>query len=235
MNELVTFEFEGHGVRSVLRNGAPWWVAADVAVVLGIGRTDDAVRRLDEDEKGTDIIRTLGGDQTMVVINESGLYSLILTSRKAAAKRFKKWVTGEVLPAIRRTGSFGAPAIDTLVERMASLEARLTAIGTDHWARAEEYRPVRVFQDGITVAELVDGLNLPAGISRRSVSQQLTYRLTVYAALKGLPSIKRRKVWQFARIASSELAQQWRAEMIASAKRDKRQTELKLVPRDAAS
>ncbi len=100
-------EHLGHGqLRTVVREGEPWFVAADVAVVLGIGRTDDAVARLDDDEKGADSIRTPGGEQTMTVINESGLFSLVLTSRKPQAKPFKRWVTHEVLPSISRTGGY---------------------------------------------------------------------------------------------------------------------------------
>lgn len=114
MNPITNFVFDADDgdarpVRVVMIDGEPWFVAADVAAVLGIGRTDDAVARLDDDEKGTDSIRTLGGDQQMTVINESGLYSLVLTSRKPQAKRFKKWVTAQVLPSIRKTGQYTAP------------------------------------------------------------------------------------------------------------------------------
>jgi len=69
-------------------------------------------RNLDDEEKGTHILCTLGGDQKVTIINESGLYSAVLKSRKPSAKRFKKWVTGEVLPSIRKTGTFGAPGVN---------------------------------------------------------------------------------------------------------------------------
>jgi prophage antirepressor-like protein len=107
MSNLIPFNFDGIAVRVTDRSGEPWFVLADVCRVLEIGNSSDAARRLDDDEKGVDTIETLGGAQEVVVINESGLYSLILTSRKPAAKRFKKWVTAEVLPAIRKTGSYG--------------------------------------------------------------------------------------------------------------------------------
>jgi prophage antirepressor-like protein len=107
MSNITPFNFDSHQVRVVTdEHGEPWFVAADVASALTISRTDDAISRLDDDEKGADTIRTPGGDQQMTVINESGLYSLILTSRKPEAKRFKKWVTSEVLPSIRKTGSY---------------------------------------------------------------------------------------------------------------------------------
>ena len=102
-----SFQFEGTDVRVTDREGAPWWVLNDVCRVLGISNPHDAAQRLDDDEKGVGSTDTLGGTQNLNIINESGLYSLIMTSRKAAAKRFKKWVTAEVLPQIRRTGSYG--------------------------------------------------------------------------------------------------------------------------------
>lgn len=94
-------------VRIVMIDGAPWWVARDVCNVLQMERPDAALRGLDEDEKGAHSVSTPGGEQRMSVINESGLYSMILRSRKAEAKAFKKWITGEVLPEIRRTGGYG--------------------------------------------------------------------------------------------------------------------------------
>ncbi|MBS1016481.1 phage antirepressor [Acetobacter persici] len=106
----LAFDFEGHAVRTINRNGVVWWVLADVCVVLEITQPHHAANRLDNDEKDRAIVTTLGGPQEMTVINESGLYSLILTSRKPAAKRFKKWVTAVVLPSLRRTGSFSVEA-----------------------------------------------------------------------------------------------------------------------------
>lgn len=105
------FKFEDSDIRVITREGEPWFVLVDVCRVLDITKHRDAAARLDADERGSVIVDTLGGPQETVTINESGLYSLILTSRKEAAKRFKKWVTSEVLPAIRKTGSYGvAPA-----------------------------------------------------------------------------------------------------------------------------
>lgn len=106
LNTVRTFDFESQAVRSMLRDDEPWFVAADVCRVLEIGNSRDAVARLDDDEKGVGITDTLGGQQEMTIINESGLYALIFTSRKEQAKRFRKWVTSEVLPTLRRTGRF---------------------------------------------------------------------------------------------------------------------------------
>lgn len=94
-------------VRAVLIDGEPWFVAADVCESLEFnGRSRDYIRMLDEDEKGAHILRTLGGDQQVQIVNESGLYSLIFKSRKPEAKAFKKWVTAEVLPAIRKNDRY---------------------------------------------------------------------------------------------------------------------------------
>lgn len=102
---IVPYIFEDYEVRIKLDDaGEPLFVAADILGVLSLDRK--ALERLDEDEKGVNSIHTLGGPQDMTVINESGLYSLILGSRKPEAKRFKKWVTKEVIPSIRKTGSY---------------------------------------------------------------------------------------------------------------------------------
>ncbi|WP_405120801.1 Bro-N domain-containing protein [Pseudomonas leptonychotis] len=104
--QIIPFKFDTREVRTLLIDDQPWFVAADVALALEYLTAKDMARNLDDDEKGRQIVPTLGGEQEMLVINESGLYSAILRSRKAEAKRFKKWVTAEVLPAIRKHGSY---------------------------------------------------------------------------------------------------------------------------------
>jgi len=84
----------------------PWWVAKDVCEILGIEKYRDAIQRLDNDERGSVKVDTLGGPQEMSTINEPGLYSLILSSKKPEAKPFKRWITHKVLPSIRKTGSY---------------------------------------------------------------------------------------------------------------------------------
>jgi len=114
--EIIPFDFEEQAVRIIMQDDEPWFIAADVCRVLELGNTSQALTRLDEDEKGVTTNDTLGGAQRMSIINESGLYALVLTSRKEQAKRFRKWITSEVLPAIRRTGRYehpGIPANDT--------------------------------------------------------------------------------------------------------------------------
>ena len=102
----IPFSFEGALVRVINRADGPWWVLADVCKVLEIVLPQRAASRLDADEKGVHTVNTPGGDQAVTTINESGLYSLVLTSRKPEAKRFKKWVTATVLPAIRKDGLY---------------------------------------------------------------------------------------------------------------------------------
>ena len=105
--EVFTFNPSNQSIRAELINNEPYFVAKDVCEVLGIEKHRDAVARLDEDEKGRPlVVDTLGGKQSLSTVNESGLYNLIFQSRKPEAKSFRKWVTSEVLPAIRKTGKY---------------------------------------------------------------------------------------------------------------------------------
>lgn len=107
MNELTSLDFEGTPVRIVnSEGGEPRWVLADVCRACGIDNSRNVAARLDDDQKGVVTMDTLGGPQKVNVVTESGLYDVILDSRKSEARRFRKWVTGEVLPAIRRTGGY---------------------------------------------------------------------------------------------------------------------------------
>lgn len=110
---LEVFDYQGQQVRTDYKDEAVWFVVADVCRVLELGNPTRTVERLDDDEKGLTTIKTLGGDQQMVVVNEAGLYSLILTSRKPQVKEFKRWVTHDVLPSIRKHGLY---AIDDVLE-----------------------------------------------------------------------------------------------------------------------
>jgi len=114
-DQTLTKVFEGYDIRIIQKDGEPWLVAKDVTTALHIRNTSDTTRRLDEDEKGVATIDTPGGPQEVSVINEAGTYRLIFSSRKATAERFKRWLAHEVLPEIRRTGTYsgdGAPSGD---------------------------------------------------------------------------------------------------------------------------
>ena len=131
MNQLQIFSHEQFGqVRTVILNDEIWFVAADVCRALELSDTHKAVDRLDDDEKGTNSIPTLGGPQDMLTVNEPGLYALILGSRKPEARAFKRWITHEVLPQIRRTGAYvaGEPAD---CSRIADMRAALDGIISD--------------------------------------------------------------------------------------------------------
>jgi prophage antirepressor-like protein len=117
MNNLIPFQSEQFGeVRVVMRDGEPWWVASDVCRVLEIGNPSDVIRALDDDEKITlDNIEgnpRFGIPHQLNIISESGLYSLIFRSRKPEAKTFRRWVTSEVLPSIRKHGGYLTPALE---------------------------------------------------------------------------------------------------------------------------
>ena len=111
MNELQIFNSDEFGeIRTVTIDNEPWFVGKDVALALGYERTADAIRQhVETEDKGVGEIQTPGGTQNMTIINESGLYALIFGSKLESAKRFKRWVTSEVLPVIRRTGTYGLP------------------------------------------------------------------------------------------------------------------------------
>lgn len=109
MNELKIFENADFGkIRIVTIDGAPWFVGKDVALALGYTNPQKAVRtHIDEEDRGVNEMDTPSGRQKLSIINESGMYALILSSKLPSAKKFKHWVTSEVLPAIRKTGSYG--------------------------------------------------------------------------------------------------------------------------------
>lgn len=111
MNEMKIFNFEDNDVRTQTINGEPWFVGKDVADILGYSNPAKAIRdHVDDEDKGQNDTFTPGGMQIMTIVNESGLYSLVFKSQLPSAKRFKRWVTSEVLPTIRKTGSYQIPA-----------------------------------------------------------------------------------------------------------------------------
>ena len=103
---LQTWSYENSEIRTIEKDGEPWWVLSDVCKVLELTTPARVAGRLEDDEKGVSLIHTLGGKQNVTVINESGLYSVILRSDKPQAKPFRRWVTSEVLPSIRKHGAY---------------------------------------------------------------------------------------------------------------------------------
>ena len=111
MANIQVFEYQNNKVRTVDVDGEAWFVLKDVCEVLHLGTTAKVAERLDDDEKGMNQIHTPGGTQNVTVVNESGLYHVILRSDKPEAAPFRRWVTNDVLPAIRKTGSYNAPQL----------------------------------------------------------------------------------------------------------------------------
>ncbi|MDS3899844.1 BRO family protein [Staphylococcus hominis] len=110
MNKLQIFNFEELSVRTMNIDGEPYFVGKDVAEILGYKKTANAINKhVDDEDKGVTKLGTPGGVQDVTIINESGLYSLIFSSKLESAKRFKRWVTSEVLPTLRKTGTYQVP------------------------------------------------------------------------------------------------------------------------------
>lgn len=159
MNNIIPFDFEARPVRVIDHEGQPWFVLADICRILELANPSKAAASLDDDERYT--LTNLEGIaapqvQQMTVINESGLYKLILRSRKGAAKRFTKWITSRVLPSIRRSGSYGAPAPALDLSDPATLQTLLidlTGRTLDASARISQLQPKAEALERITGAK----------------------------------------------------------------------------------
>lgn len=160
MTEITPFDFRGHQVRVHLdEHGEPWWVATDVAKILGYRSAPDMTRRLDTDEKGTRSVRTPGGEQKMTTITEAGLYTAILGAKVPEARAFKRWVTHEVLPAIRKHGGYLTPAKveevltdpDTIIRLATDLKKERTRRAVLE-AQAKVDRPKVLFADAVSTS-----------------------------------------------------------------------------------
>lgn len=159
---LMAFENAQFGtIRAMSDGGEPWFVAKDVCDALGIARQQDSTRHLDDDERGECLVDTPSGKQSMVVVNEPGFYRLVLKSRKPEAKAFQRWVTHEVLPAIRKTGGYIAAKADETPEE---IMARALLVANDTMARQRErieglaaendaLRPKALFADAVAASD----------------------------------------------------------------------------------
>ncbi|WP_280448395.1 phage antirepressor KilAC domain-containing protein [Nocardia brasiliensis] len=117
--ELVPFTYEGATVRTVMIDGEPWFVLADLCAVLDVRNGRDVAARLADDQKGVGQIDTPGGRQQMTIVNESGMYEVVIRSDKPGAVTFRRWITAEVLPAIRKTGGYSSQPALSPAEQMA--------------------------------------------------------------------------------------------------------------------
>lgn len=157
--EITTLQFNSDqfGQLRVVKddNGEPWFVAQDVCDALCIGNVSQSLNRLDDDEKNTIILNDgIPGNPSKAVVNEPGLYSLVLSSRKPEAKAFKRWVTHEVLPSIRKKGGYIAAAPDETPEQ---IMARAVLLAQDTIARQkaqiEELKPKALFADAVAASD----------------------------------------------------------------------------------
>lgn len=122
MSNLTIFTFEEQQVRFVGTADKPEWIAQDVCNVLGIEEPSSVLRNFDPDEKGVHLMHTPGGKQSMLTVTEFGLYRLIFRSNKPIAKKFQRWIIQEVIPSIRRTGSYTVPGVNPEAQRLEKLE-----------------------------------------------------------------------------------------------------------------
>lgn len=153
MNEVQLFNFENHEVRSLLLNNEPWFVGKDVAEVLGYAKPLNAIaQHVDKDDSlKQGLTDSLGRQQKTIFVNESGLYSLVLSSKLPSAKKFKRWVTSEVLPALRKTGQYQVKELSGQ-ELMAKalIEAQSVLAAKDK--QIEEMKPKVVFADAVATS-----------------------------------------------------------------------------------
>ena len=155
MNELKIFNNPTFGeVRTTVIDGEPWFVGKDVADILGYSNSRDAfARHVDDEDKTSVVIPDTGSNykSKATLINESGLYSLVLSSKLPTAKKFKHWVTSEVLPAIRKTGGYHVP--QSPEEQMAQGLLAAQKLLAEKDKRIEEMRPKEIFADAVSVSK----------------------------------------------------------------------------------
>lgn len=163
MNELQMFESAEFGkMRTLVKDGDPWFVGKDVAEILGYSNTRDAMaKHVDDEDKNTVAIRDgIQGNPNVTIINESGLYSLILSSKLPTAKKFKRWVTSEILPAIRKHGGYLTPdKVEEILTNPDAIIRLATQLKEERAKRAEaekvieEQRPKALFADAVSASK----------------------------------------------------------------------------------
>lgn len=186
MNELQIFNYSDKPVRTLLKDGEPWFVANDVCNILDLSNPRMAVSRLDEDEKGVSIVDTPGGKQEVTVVSESGLYALILTSRKPEAENFKRWIRKEVIPSIRKHGAYMMPETiekvlsdpDTIIRLATALkEERQRRLALE--PKAHSYDILMDASGCLTMDEVAKILDIK-GIGRNNLFKLLALERIIY-------------------------------------------------------
>lgn len=187
--ELQIFENAELGsVRTLCIDGEPWFVGKDVAEVLGYSNPRDALaKRVDDEDKGVAKCDTLGGEQVTTIINESGLYSLIFSSKLESARRFKRWVTSEVLPAIRKTGNYSVPNSTKLLKALTSNVAMLNKIQKGNKCSAES------IAEATSILYAKYGINIPKELLE---PEKVTARDDFKAIKAGIDQLAETPVWR---------------------------------------
>ena len=206
-NALQLFDFKGNAVNVLTdKNGEPWFVTKDVMNVLGLSNTTETLRTLDKDEfSTTELIDKIGRRQQFSIITEGGLYSLIFKSRKPEAREFKRWVTHEVLPQIRKTGGYipaGKEEDPQAIMARAVLIAQKTIKDQAH--RLEEQKPKVLFADALTTSKSSVLVGELAKILRQNGVQIGQNRLFQWLRSNGYLSSRRGRDWNMPTQYSSE-------------------------------
>lgn len=151
---LSVFANEKFGeVRVIMKNGDPWFVAKDICKALDLTDVSKTVSLLDDDERGTNSIRTPSGDQQMLIISEPGMYSLVLRSRKPEAKAFKRWITHEVIPAIRKTGTYSKDS-QLVIPNFSNPAEAARAWANEYEAKLEAQKQVAALEETVEIQEI---------------------------------------------------------------------------------
>ena len=199
MSNIQIFNNEQFGeVRTIRKDDQIWFVAKDVAEILEYSYTSTATRRLDEDEKGVQHLQTPGGQQEMIIVNEYGLYNLVLGSEKEEAKQFKRWITHDVIPSIRKTGSYSveqASQFDLLRNMVDEMEqtrkiaeqAKSDVAATEEKvAQIEERTSTEITQADVTASNIAKqlGVTTANGFAHNQLIGEIAKKLGLKTRLK---------------------------------------------------
>ena len=203
MLEITTWNFNGNAVRTIEQNGEPWFVGKDVAMLLGYSNSRDALaKRVDDEYKmnGVAICDSIGREQNPVLINESGLYSLILSSKLPSAKEFKRWVTSEVLPSIRKHGMYAVDEIladpDIAIKALQELKAEREKRKSLETAVAVQTQQIAEMQPKASYYDVV--LNCKDLVPISVIAKDYGWsakRLNLYLHDKGVQYRQSGKIW----------------------------------------
>lgn len=189
MSNLTVFAFNSQEIRTVIIDNDVWFIAKDICNVLELGNVSQSLSRLDDDEKGIISSDTPGGNQDMAIVSESGLYALVLTSRKPQAKAFRKWITSEVIPSIRKTGRY---QIDTIPQIPSNYKEALLALIAKEEEREKLEKEAELLRlqnedlegENTRLAEIVDEVFDYSSILRIAIFNHVSEKLFDWRRLK---------------------------------------------------